>query len=876
MRSHVLVVVAAAVGCGEPPSGPFQALPLAARFDRGDLDGEVHVARDRFGISHVHATRPSDLGFVQGYVMAHDRLPQLDLLRRYATGTLAEIHGESAFAHDVAMRFHRIRGYAEQTWNELQVSSIDGELVGVLARFADGVNAYVADIHAGRWSIDPAIQEAGLYPLFAPVAWTPWTPVDSIAIFRLFELAHSWTVDDELALTELDIRIRRAFPTTPALAADLLALAPIAPQLPATFAPPGTPTRPAVPDALLASARAFFAPQVTAAASDVVPPQALLRPYIGSTAIAVGVDYTREQLQTAKAILAADLHGIVANPSLLYPMHQIMEPLPGDVARDVVGMMLPGVPVAIAGTNGLVGWAPTVGTHDVNDIYVEQLAAGGTASVHAGIEEPLGYFTEEIRIGMYGEITETRMQTYAVVPRHGPVIPGHPSDVALSIRYTGYAATHELVTLWELGRPSTATVGEAREVLRGLRHGPHYAVVDKRGASAFTTYADVPVRTAAAQAWSPAFPGGAAPFFVLDGTRPDHEWAPAPRDRTELPLIENFAGAFAIADADPTGATANGTPLDDPYLGVAYANGLREARIHELLDLLRPVDAADITRIQHDTRSAMGAQLRDTLVTILQSAPELSALSAAEQQQIAIARDVLARWDDLETPVANLAAEPSSAATLLFNTFMVHFIERAIGDELATAGVAGRLADDRAARIAYRLLRDPDVLVQNAATGDPLLCTTTCSRVVLDAMLAAVATLGESVGDWRWGRVHALRMRALFPDEAGTLLLPRLDEGPGFQLPGDMFALDRSDGGWDSATDFTPVLGVIYRMQLVGSAFDEPLVMRLELSSGTVLDIRDPHYRDLLETSYLTRTPFVVPHPIADINRAGESRWEFR
>ena len=97
----------------------------------------------------------------------------------------------------------------------------------------------------------------------------------------------------------------------------------------------------------------------------------------------------------------------------------------------------------------------------------------------------------------------------------------------------------------------------------------------------------------------------------------------------------------------------------------------------------------------------------------------------------------------------------------------------------------------------------------------------------------------------------------------------------GFQLSGDMFTLERADGGW-ADTDFTPRLGAAYRMQLIGSPISAPLEMRLELPTGTVLDTRDPHYRDLLETSYLTRTPFYVPFQISDINARGETRWEFQ
>jgi hypothetical protein len=94
-----------------------------------------------------------------------------------------------------------------------------------------------------------------------------------------------------------------------------------------------------------------------------------------------------------------------------------------------------------------------------------------------------------------------------------------------------------------------------------------------------------------------------------------------------------------------------------------------------------------------------------------------------------------------------------------------------------------------------------------------------------------------------------------------------------FQVSGDMFSIDRADGGW-ADTDFTPQLTAAYRLQLTSS--NGPMVLRLELPTGTVLDTRDPHYRDLLEKSYLTHSAFELPFAIEDINANGESRWEFR
>lgn len=868
MRSHLLVAIFA-MGCGETQLGPFQPLPIGVRFEVAGNDATIHIARDRNGVAHVYAQTHRDLGFGQGYVMAHDRFAQMELLRRFASGTLAELYGvtdPTTIDIDKEMRFHQLRTHAEATWIDLQ--QIDPIVADMLVRFADGVNAYQADVAANRWSLDPAI-DAELSPLFEPVTFEPWTPIDSIAIFRLFTLAQSWTVPAELEMTELDIKLRRTF--SAALARDVLAIAPIpalgvAPQ-PTPAGTPAPATRPVVPDALLASARAFFERGLTTDRAQTLGPAAFMRPALGSNAFVIGSDFTGEQVAVGTSILAADMQVAPMNPSAFYPMHQLISgELPEDpLVHDVIGLMVPGVPIVIAGTNGDVGWAPTVGTHDVGDIYLEQLASATIQNI-----------PEVIRVGNFGDIQFSETVTYERIPGHGLLIPNHPPDTALSIRHTGYATTHELLVMWNLG-DTAHDVGAANAVLRGLVHGPHYMVIDSRGAYAWSSYADVPVRQPAARAWSPASPDAAAPFFVLDGTNPAHEWdGTVPSE--ELPFHSGLEPAIVIADSDPNGATADGDPLNQPYTGVAYGNGLRDNRIRALIGAsTTPIDRNAALAIQQDTQSTLAAHLKDEIVRQLDLA--LPALTGAQLTNATLARDVLAQWT-LDTPQGMVAADGNSGATLFFATWMHDFIAIAIGDELAAAGYTRPLSDDRAARIVYRLVIAPSTLAQHPITNEPLLCGAGgCRALIVQAALSAIANLtadGSGRDDWRWGRRHAVRFRTLFPDPNGALLLPTDPEMmTGFQLAGDMFSVDRSDGGW-ADLDFTPQTALAYRLQLVGNPFGRPLAMRLVLPTGTVLDTRDPHYRDLLETSYLERTAFDVYLQIDDINHFGESRWELR
>jgi penicillin amidase len=845
-----------AFGCGETQLGPFQALPIDTRFDIEGNDGIIHVARDRFGVSHIFATTFRDLGFAQGYVMAHDRLAQMDVLRRMAEGRLAELFGAvddtgTIVAFDREMRFHHIQAFATDRWGAIDAG--DSALKDTLVRFADGVNAYVADVNAGTWTIDPAVSKADtqLYGLFAPAQFAPWTPVDSLAILHLFTISQSWTAPEELALTDLDVRARRTLPA--AAASDLLALAPIpppgaTPEVPVPRA--GTATRPAVPDQLLASARAFFAPALPPdLARFGLGPHAFARPFLGSTAFAVGPQYT-----SRGALLAADMEVAPTNPSLFYPAHQIVA-APGDVvARDVAGLMLPGVPVPIAGTNGAVGWAPTRNLFDVSDVYYEQLVQqGDTTYVGRGFDlVPVDPIVETIGVGEYGNIVREETVTYEVVRDHGPLIPDHPTDQALSVRYTGFGATDEIVTLWSLAGATDARNG--RDILREMKHGPQFMLVDNFGGMVWASDTLAPVRGGEALAWSPSSPNAGAPFFVLDGRNPAQAWSAVESKSITYGQLEE--SAIVIADADPTIATRDGDPLNDTYVGAAYANGLRDARIQALIATAsQPIDESKLARIQHDTLSTLGERLKPRLVEILTAAPA--------DARTTIARDVLDAWN-LETPIGSVSADRNAAATLLFNTWMHHFARLAIGDELTQIGYTGALDDDRIARIVYRML------VENQQA----LCNGACAPLVAQAAILAVDQLGSDPDAWRWGSTHALALRPLFPDPTGTLVLPGpLEPARGLEIPGDMFSVDRADGGW-ADTDFTPELAAAYRLQLTGAS--GTIALRLELPTGSVLDTRDPHYRDLLERSYLTRTAFDVPFSIDQINRAGESRWEFR
>jgi penicillin amidase len=132
--------------------------------------------------------------------MAHDRLPQMDILRRFGAGTLSELFGAldpSVIDTDLEMRMHRMKPLATRAWETMQQTPDDAELVQLMQRFSDGVNAYAADLKAGKWQLDTDVLVS-----FDPQRFVEWSPVDSLVLGRFQSFALSWTAPLEIYLAD--------------------------------------------------------------------------------------------------------------------------------------------------------------------------------------------------------------------------------------------------------------------------------------------------------------------------------------------------------------------------------------------------------------------------------------------------------------------------------------------------------------------------------------------------------------------------------------------------------------------------------------------------------------------------------------------------
>src|SRR4051812_2747264 len=111
MRPSVAAIVLFTTFVGFPSRAPqpqsgFDALARASvsqyegALQVPGLRDEVQVIRDRWGVPHIYAQNVDDLFMAQGFVVAQDRLWQMELARRLAEGRLSEIVGAEGLAHD--------------------------------------------------------------------------------------------------------------------------------------------------------------------------------------------------------------------------------------------------------------------------------------------------------------------------------------------------------------------------------------------------------------------------------------------------------------------------------------------------------------------------------------------------------------------------------------------------------------------------------------------------------------------------------------------------------------------------------------------------------------------------------------------------------
>ncbi|MDW0118019.1 penicillin acylase family protein [Sporosarcina thermotolerans] len=406
------------------------------------LDNDVEIVRDVNGVPHIEAGSDADLYRAQGYVQAQDRLFQMDLARRQASGRLSEVVGAAAVDTDKNFRTFSLRNAAEASYD-----GYGDEAKKVLAWFAEGVNAF----------IEQAREEGKLPYEFKIFGYEPelWTPIDSLTIgkYMAYDLGGNW---HSLAVRHWALN---NFPEEQAR------------ELFVSY-----------PDNAPSIIEANLKTPVEVAGrfnSDLVPHE-----FNGSNNWVVSGDKTA----SGRPLLSNDPHLGLNTPSIWYQMH-LQSP-----EQNVGGVIFAGVPGIILGHNEDIAWGVTNVGPDVQDLYIEiPNPENPTQFRYDGKWEQAEVRDETIKVKGDNDVPFK-----VIVTRHGPIMSNilyksEDPGALFSMQWTALEPTKELEAIIRMNKASNWETFEA--ALEDF-HAPaqNFVFAAKDGTIAYKANGRIPIR----------------------------------------------------------------------------------------------------------------------------------------------------------------------------------------------------------------------------------------------------------------------------------------------------------------------------------------------------------------------------------------------
>ena len=581
------------------------ATPAAAQSDPGSsavkheawrVDGLKAPARmvvDHWGLPHIFAASARDAFFLQGYNAARDRLWQIDLWRKRGLGRLSASFGPAYVAQDRAARLFLYRGDMAAEW-----AAYDPQARSAVEAFAAGVNAYVAEVKAGKRPLPVEFRLTGSQP-------EPWAPEDVLRIRShalvsnvASEVARAQTVcKGGLAAEHLRRKLEPAHEVSVPKGLDPCVI-------PADV----------LKDYLLATEAVSFEALKAGGKTAEAAPQVQLAQALGAYEAEGSNNWVIAPNRTAtgRPILANDPHRPVGLPSLRYIVHLNAPDL------DIIGAGEPALPGVSFGHNAQMAWGLTIFYIDQEDLYVYD--TDGDAYRYKGKLEPMKVVHETIEVK--GEAPRDVTLKFT---RHGPVLdesPGHAFAMRTVWAEPGASGYFGSSRMWRAKSWSDFKVGQEHWGAPPLNLV--YAGLD--GEIGWSAAGLTPIRPN----WDGLMP------VPGDGR---YEWAGL-RNEAELPNVKNPPEGFF--------ATANDMNLPAGFkspTAYEWADRSRITRIKEVLAGLPKATLADSMALQTDSHDALSRRAIALLKPL-----------ASPDPQAQRALDLLRSWDNDETTDSAAAA----------------------------------------------------------------------------------------------------------------------------------------------------------------------------------------------------------------------------
>lgn len=529
-----------------------------------NLNEDVEVKYDTYGIPHIYAKNAEDAYRALGYVHAQDRLFQMEMIRRVSGGNLAEILGSKLVDTDKFFRTLGIRKMAEQNVS-VHFKDIKHDWQRSTLAYLEGVNNFI---------------ENGETPLEFSIIGIPKTkfdPVDVYSILGYMGLGFSRALKEDPLLEKIRLKHGEAY----------------------------------FEDWLLDGVEKDSVLNSSSNVKDlssIIPrdvehylDEASMPLWYGSNAWVVSADRS----SSGKVILCNDTHIGVSQPSVWYEAH-ISYP-----GFEFYGNHLAGVPFGLIGHTRELGWGLTIFPYDGIDVYREKQNPENLNQVW----EDDRWVNLEIQNELIHVKDEEDIEFQRKVTRHGPVI----NDVASAVDST----EHEPLSFWWnfLHAPSSAL-----EALYTMNYAKNIEDA-KRGASKIdivglnVLYGDIEGNIAHwATGRIPKRPAHVNPKFILDGASGKDELLGFYPFEDNPQEINPEIGYIASANNDPGMVNSN-------YFPGYYCPPNRYERVIKMLESKEKWSQEDMKSIQLDVVSDEHKAILEVIVQSLKvNMEELSSI----------------------------------------------------------------------------------------------------------------------------------------------------------------------------------------------------------------------------------------------------------
>ncbi|MEE8478220.1 MAG: penicillin acylase family protein [Gemmatimonadales bacterium] len=670
-----------------------------------ELTDSVIVVYDDRAVPHIFAGSVADAQRALGYVVARDRLFQLELQARATAGRLTEWAGPAALELDRSSRRLALAATAEEEYRTLVAEN--APVVKALEAFAEGVNAWIDHLGRGNYPIEYHLLNA------RPERWRP---VYSLYLLKQMSLTLSFSRHD------------RQYPALADMVGADAARALIArnnpiqePIVPNGASEPRYDFDPLPPPRLgPTTVRAAIRPALNPS-SDPGAMYEVEYP-VGSNNWAVAP----ARSATGSALLAGDPHLGLTLPSIWYEAHQVVSD-----TLDSYGATLIGTPAIVVGFNRYLAWTFTNNSADVVDYYRETVDStlAPNATLLDGEWQPV-----QRRIEEYRDQSKRLIHSDTVFRSHrGLMI--RDEEGWLSLRWTAL----------EPSRTSQAIIDMnlARDVHQWLRATEGFdvpsqngLVADREGNIAIRSLGRVPVRPSDYS-------------FIWDGRTSASDWrGDYPIER--LPSAVNPAQGFL--------ASANQQPVDprvdSTYWGRRWPTPWRAMRIIAQLRRDSAVTVEAMRRWQTDPGSA---RVEYFMPYLLSAATRVTGDQTADSAA-ARAAALLEAWDGQYTT--------ENEHAVLFEAVLSQVSQRVWDELLDERG--SPIFHPTEATLAQLMADASSPWWDDRSTAQPEGRDDIVHASLVSGLEATLGRYGEpSGGRWRWDRVrrftipHLLRLPGL-------------------------------------------------------------------------------------------------------------------